>query len=103
MKTKSHCDIFKQMQRIEKLFYSIVKWWDVENYPYMGQMNLAQAIAEDYHNNIHRHLGGDYDDDDAAEFNRRYYIQVPKEVYTSHHSEYTKYLINKQRRYEKTI
>ena len=94
MKTKSYRDLFKQMQRIEKLFYSLDNWWDSKNYPYMQQMTLAEALDEDYTNNIHRYLGGDYDIDDEAEFYRRYDFQVPKEVYAAHHSKYTKYLIS---------
>lgn len=97
MKTKSRCDLAKQIERIKKLFYSLPNWWDEVNYPYMGQMNLALSIAEDYNTNIHWYLGGDYFNDDKEEFMRRYNIQVPKRIYSEWHSSYTKYLINKNK------
>ena len=94
MKTKSKHDLINQLRRIEKIFYSIPDWINDEHYPYMRQMNLAQAIAEDYHNNINNYLG-DYPIDDAEEFYRRYDLQIPISVYAAHHSEYTKYLTDK--------
>ena len=96
MRTKSKKDLIEQLKRIEKIFYSIPDWINDEHYPYMGQMNLAQSLAEDYHNNINNYLG-DYDVEDEKEFYRRYDLQIPKEIYAAHHSEYTKYLINKHR------
>lgn len=90
---KSKKDLIEQLRRIERIFYSIPDWVNDEHYPYMGQMKLAQAIAEDYHNNINNYLG-DYDLEDEQEFNRRYDLKISKEVYAAHHSEYTKYLIN---------
>lgn len=93
MKTKSKRDLINQLGRIEKIFYSIPDWFDDEHYPYMGQMNLAKAIAEDYHNNINGYLG-DYPIDDAEEFYRRYDLQIPAYIYAAKHSFYTKYLTN---------
>ena len=93
---KSKKDLIEQLRRIERTFYSIPDWINDEHYPYMGQMNLAKAIAEDYHNNINNYLG-DYDLEDEQEFNRRYDLKIPKEVYAATHSEYTEYLINRNK------
>ena len=93
---KSKKDLIEQLRRIERIFYSIPDWINDEHYPYMGQMNLAKAISEDYHNNINDYLG-DYDLEDEQEFNRRYDLKIPKEVYAATHSEYTEYLINRNK------
>ena len=48
-KTKSKHDIIDQLKRMHKTFYSIPNYWEE---PYIGQMTLASAIAEQYHENI---------------------------------------------------
>lgn len=90
-KTKSKHDIIDQLKRIHKTFYSIPNYWEE---PYISQMTLASAIADQYHENINYYLG-DYNIDDSKEFNRRYDLQIPKEIYTKYSSPYLDYLIQK--------
>lgn len=90
-KTKSKHDIIDQLKRMHKTFFSIPNYWEE---PYIGQMTLASAIADQYHENINYYLG-DYNIDDSKEFNRRYDLQIPKEIYTKYSSPYLDYLIQK--------
>lgn len=88
-KTKSKRDIHKQLERIEKIFYSIPNY---EQKPFIDQMTLASAIEDQYHENIYYYLG-DFDIDDEQEFMRRYDMQIPKSEYTRYKSCYMKYLL----------
>lgn len=90
-KTKSKHDIIDQLERMHKTYYSIPNF---EEEPYIGQMTLASAIAEQYHENINYYLGG-YNLNDSKEFNRRYDLQIPKEIYAKYSSPYLDYLIQK--------
>ena len=90
-KTKSKRDIHKQLERIEKIFYSIPNY---EQKPFIDQMTLASAIADQYHENINYYLG-DYNLNDSNEFYRRYDLQIPKEIYAKYSSGYLDYLIQK--------
>ena len=90
-KTKSKHDIIDQLKRMHKTFYSIPNYWEE---PYIGQMTLATAIADQYHENINYYLG-DYNLNDSNEFYRRYDLQILKEIYTKYSSPYLDYLIQK--------
>ena len=90
-KTKSKHEIIDQLARIHKTFYSSPNYWEE---PYIGQMTLASAIADQYHENINYYLG-DYKLNDSKEFYRRYDLQIPKEIYTKYSSPYVDYLIQK--------
>ena len=90
-KTKSKHDIMDQLVRIYNTFYSIPN--HVKK-PYISQMTLASAIADQYHENINYYLGG-YNLNDSKEFNRRYDLQIPKEIYAKYTSGYLDYLIQK--------
>ena len=90
-KTKSKHDIIDQLARMHKTFYSIHNYCEE---PYISQMTLASAIAEQYHENINYYLG-DYNLNDSKEFHRRYDLQMPKEIYAKYSSVYLDYLIKK--------
>lgn len=90
-KTKSKHDIIDQLERMHHTYYSIPNYWEE---PYISQMTLASAIAEQYHENINYYLGG-YNLNDSKEFYRRYDLQIPKEIYAKYTSGYLDYLIQK--------
>lgn len=78
MKTKSKGDLIAQLDRIRTAFYKITDWYKE---PIMSQMIRAEEIAERYHQNINNYLG-DYDEqNDEAEFYRRYDLQIPASIY----------------------
>lgn len=78
MRTKSKGDLNAQIERIRKTFYQLPDW---HKEPRIGRMVLAKEICERYHNNINNYLG-DYDEqNDEAEFYRRYDLQLPASVY----------------------
>ena len=89
-KTKSKHDIIDQLARMHKTFYSIPNYWEE---PYIGQMTLASAIADQYHENIDYYLGDFADIDDEQEFMRRYDMQIPKSEYTRYKSSYLEWLL----------
>ena len=89
-KTRSQRDIHEQWKRIQKTFYSIPNY---EQKPFIDQMTLASAIADQYHENIDYYLGDFADIDDEQEFMRRYDMQIPKSEYTRYKSSYMKYLL----------
>ena len=89
-KTKSKHEIIDQLARMHKTFYSIPNYWEE---PYIGQMTLASAIADQYHENIDYYLGDFADIDDEQEFMRRYNLQIPKSEYTRYKSSYLEWLL----------
>ena len=89
-KTRSQRDIHEQWKRIQKTFYSIPNY---EQKPFIDQMTLASAIADQYHENIDYYLGDFADIDDVQEFMRRYNLQIPKSEYTRYKSSYLEWLL----------
>ena len=77
-KTRSQRDIHEQWKRIQKTFYSIPNY---EQKPFIDQMTLASAIADQYHENINYYLGG-YNLNDSKEFYRRYDCQANSAIPT---------------------
>lgn len=78
VRTKSKRDLFEQIKRMEKAFYSLPNY---EKQPYLGQMALARKILEQYLTNINNYWG-DWNVDDEDMFNLIYDTQIPKSVYT---------------------
>lgn len=62
--------------------------------PYYICRSQVREKADQYHENINYYLGG-YNIDDSKEFNRRYDLQIPKEIYAKYSSRYLDYLIQK--------
>ncbi len=79
MRTKSKGDLNAQIERIRKIFYTLPNW---EQDPKISRMVLAEEICERYHNNINNYLGEYDEQNDEAEFYRRYDLQLPASIYT---------------------